>query len=87
MKTIIEYLIIGLVSSICCILSHSVIYSNHKKNYSYVDYLKYSKTRNNIIMCFFVGVLIHYIIKTSDITSMYCKKVCYDDKCFIVCPI
>jgi len=84
MKTIIiECLIIGLISAICCIISYNVINPDEKKT----NYFKNPKTRNNIIMCFFMGMIVHYIIKESGITNFYCKKVCYGDKCFMVCPI
>jgi magnesium-transporting ATPase (P-type) len=98
-KIIIECLIIGIITSICCLISYKIIYYSHNKdvnginNYhltninDYIMFLKIRESRNNILMSFVFGALVHYIIKQSHLTELYCKKVCYDDKCFIVCNI
>jgi len=96
-KIIIECLIIGVISAICCLISHKIIYIQYDNddysNYNLLDineymiFIKLSESRNNIIACFFLGALVHYIIKQGHLTEMYCRKVCYDDKCFMVCDI
>jgi len=53
----------------------------------YLFFLKIRESRNYIIMSFIFGALIHYIIKQSHLTELYCRKVCYDNKCFMVCEI
>lgn len=77
MNIYLECLIIGLISAICCIISYNIIYRDDKKK------LKYNKS--NIILCFIIGFLIHYIIRKNKLTELYCKKVCYGDKCFMSC--
>lgn len=98
-KIILECLIVGLISSICCLISYKIIYYSYNKdendinNYhltdinDYVMFIKMRESRNNIIMCFILGALVHYIVKQSHLTELYCRKVCYDDKCFMVCNI
>jgi hypothetical protein len=90
MKLIIECLIIGTISAICYTLSYKITNINNDDDIynlkSYIRYLNNINIRNNIILCFIMGALIHYIIKKSNLTSLYCKKVCYDDVCLIVCP-
>jgi hypothetical protein len=96
MRTEIECLIIGLISALCCMISYKIIYGStisksktksKTKSKNIFFFLKYQNLRNNIIFCFLLGAIIHYIIKKNDLTNMYCKKVCYDNQCFMVCPI
>ena len=90
MRVEIECLIIGSLSALCCMISYKIVYSSTKSKYSNTNLfqlMKCSKIRNNIIMCFIFGSLIHYIVKISNLSNMYCKKVCYDNQCFMVCPI
>ena len=97
-KNIVECLVVGLISSICCLLSYKIIYYSYNKigdinDYhlddikDYIRFLKMRESRNNILMCFILGALVHYIVKQSHLTEMYCRKVCYDDKCFMVCNL
>lgn len=87
-QIIFQCFIIGIISVICCILSHSIIYS---KQYFKLKYLKKcfndKNLQYNIILCFFLGALVHFLVKQSNLTNMYCKKICYDDKCWLVCDI
>jgi hypothetical protein len=87
MRIEIECSIIGLISALCCMISYKIVYGSTKSKYSKKNIFHYSKLRNNIIMCFLMGASIHYIIRKNNLTNMYCKKVCYDDQCFMVCPI
>lgn len=78
---IIECILIGILSALCCLISYNIIYkTNNKKKYIIPKI-------NIIIMCFILGASIHYLIKKNNITDLYCKKVCYGDECFMVCPI
>ena len=77
MNIYLECLIIGLISAICCIISYNIIYRDDKKKLTY--------NKANIILCFIVGFLIHFIIRKNKLTELYCKKVCYGDKCFMSC--
>ncbi len=87
MNIIIECLIIGFISAICCIISYKIIYKTHNLNSKNNLLLTQPEMRNNIIICFIIGSILHYIIKSNNLTDMYCKKVCYDDQCFLVCKI
>ncbi len=90
MRVEIECLLIGLISAICCMISYKIVYGSIKSKYSNKNnyfYLNYPHLRNNVIFSFFIGALVHYIVKKSNLTDSYCKKVCYDDQCFMVCPI
>lgn len=85
-----ECLIIGLISSLCCIISYKIIYGTTKSKYSEKNmfhYLNYSKLRNCIILCFIMGAMLHYFIRKINLMDMYCKKVCYDNECYMICPI
>ena len=80
MNIYLECLLIGLISTICCHLSYHLINDKNKK-------INKSLYTNNIILCFIIGALLHYLIKKNNICDMYCRKVCYNDECFMVCPI
>jgi hypothetical protein len=96
MRLYIECIMVGIVSAICCVISYQIIYYNKLNSNRqtkliniklYRKFIKDQTIRNNIIGSFCIGALIHYLISKSNLTNMYCKKVCYDDKCFMVCPI
>ena len=90
MRVELECLIIGLISALCCMISYKIVYGSANSKYSDKDiffYIRHPKLRRNIFLCFILGAFIHYIVKISNLTNMYCKKVCYDDQCFMVCPI
>lgn len=78
MHILVECSIIGIISAISGMISYKIIYNNTKER---------PPIFNKILLSFVIGFMIHYIIKKSNLTNMYCKKVCYDDKCFMVCPI
>jgi hypothetical protein len=82
MYLIIECLIMGLAAVIACIISYNIINN---------DIGNSSKTRSclssKIIVSFCCGFIIHLIIKKSHLTDMYCKKICYNNECYMVCPI
>jgi hypothetical protein len=81
---IIECILIGILSALSCIISYNIIYKTHNKDKK----KKYIIPNKNIIMmCFILGATIHYLIKKNNITDLYCKKICYGDECFMVCPI
>jgi hypothetical protein len=84
MRLIIECLIVGLITSICYILSYNLIYN---LNNSTSSNFKYKSIKNKIIICFFCGAIMHYIIKINNLTDIYCRKLCYDNQCFMVCTI
>jgi len=89
MRVEIECLLIGLISALCCMVSYKIVYGSIKSKKSDKNnfYLNNQNLRNNIIFSFLIGAFVHYIVKKSNLTDMYCKKVCYDDQCFMVCPI
>jgi hypothetical protein len=91
MRIELECVFVGLIAALCCVVSYKIIHSSNliknKKRKSLLAFLNTSTVRNNILMCFVLGALIHYVIRESNITDMYCKKVCYDDQCFMVCPV
>lgn len=76
-----ECIIIGIISVLCCIISMQIIQRKNKKKNNSKNIINY------MIISFIIGVFIHYIIKKIDLPNMYCKKVCYDDQCYYVCPI
>jgi hypothetical protein len=90
-NTIIECLIVGIISVIFCILSYKIIYAKDCKTLSKslfnINEKKYPNLKKNMVICFFLGATTHFIIKQSNLTKTYCKKVCYDDKCWLVCDI
>ena len=82
-QTIFECIFIGIISVICCIFSYKIIYTDkelerHKK-------INKNIYMNSIIISFIFGVIVHYIIKSNNLDNIYCKKICYNDKCFLVC--
>lgn len=94
-ETLIECFIIGIISSIFCVLSYIIIQNNklnklnksNKSNISIIcELIKNYNVLKNILMCFICGIFIHLIIKKTNLTKKYCTKICYDDKCWNVCP-
>ena len=78
MDTLNECLIIGLICMFCCHYLYQIL---NKKNKNKKNYY-----RQSLILCFIFGYLLHYMIKENNIENLYCKKVCYGDECFMVCP-
>ena len=95
MDTLNECLIIGLMCMICCHYLYTII--NNKNNKDNKDNKDNKGDKNNkvnknyyrqsLILCFLFRYLLHYIIKDNNIDNLYCKKVCYNNECFMVCPI
>lgn len=88
----IECLIMGIITCIACMISCKLIYYDNKlmNDFSFKNLLinkKYKKVRIIMITSFFIGALVHYLIRKMNLTDMYCKKVCYGNKCYMVCPI
>jgi hypothetical protein len=79
MDTLNECLIIGLICMICCHYLFVILNNKNSKKKNYY--------RQCLILCFLFGCLLHYIIKENNIDDLYCRKVCYNDECFMVCPI
>jgi hypothetical protein len=77
MDTLNECLVIGLI---CMVLYHFVI-KLIKKDKKKLNY------RQNLILSFIFGYILHYMIKSYRLDDIYCKKVCYNDECFMICPI
>ncbi len=78
MDTLNECLIIGLICMGCCHYLYRIINNKDiKKNYY----------KQSLILSFLFGYLLHYLIKENNIEGLYCHKVCYNDECFMVCPI
>jgi hypothetical protein len=73
MEILIECFLIGLISIICCQITYFIA----KKNKKYY--------KQDLILCFLFGFLLHYLIRSNNITDLYCKKVCYGDKCIMIC--
>ncbi len=74
-----ECLIIGLICVICCHYLYQILADkNNKTKKSY---------KQSLILCFVFGCLLHYMIKENNIEGLYCKKVCYNNECFMVCPL
>lgn len=80
MHILVECSIIGIISAISSMISYKIIYNNTKEK-------ERPPIFNKIILSFIIGFVIHYIVKKSDLTNIYCKKICYNDECFMVCPI
>ena len=76
MDILFECLFIGLVCSLCCHLTYNILEKKKKDKY-----------KKNIIICFLFGCVLHYLIKDNNLTEMYCRKICYGNRCITVCKI
>jgi len=75
--TILECFIIGTITMIFInIIYKSNIIDKKKKYY-----------KMNLIIGFIFSFILHYMIESNKITELYCKKVCYNDECFLVCKV
>ena len=87
-KLILESIIVGAITSILgnIIVSILVKYNSFENN-EVLDssLLKYKKTYIIQISLFLTGVLIHLLLEYIGLEKWYCKKVCLEDKCKIVC--
>lgn len=86
-----ECILMGLFSASICVISYITLFNdneNGNKKYKTVyDLFNDNEMRYNMVIYFIFGYIIHYLIKKNNLTDMYCTKVCYDDKCFMVCPV
>jgi hypothetical protein len=76
METLSECLLIGIITAILYHYTIRLIKKNNKKINKF-----------NIVMSFIFGFILHYFIKVYRLNDLYCKKVCYNDECFMICPI
>jgi uncharacterized membrane protein YjjP (DUF1212 family) len=76
MDTLSECLLVGIISAIL---------------YYYMTRLNNKKYKNkfnfNLVISFVFGFMLHYIIRVYRLNDLYCKKVCYNDECFMICRI
>ncbi len=76
MDTLSECLLVGLISAIL---------------YYYVGRLVKRGKKNinkfNLVISFIFGFMLHYLIIVYRLNDLYCKKVCYNEECFMVCRI
>lgn len=94
MNVLLECIIIGSLSVVLCLIIYKMI-SNKQREIEtsyfniddYIAYLQILEVRNKVILCFFIGALLHYIVKIYELDKMYCEKVCYGNECKIVCKI
>jgi hypothetical protein len=94
MNVLLECTIIGSLSVVLCLIIYKMI-SNKQKGIEtsyfniddYIAYLQILEVRNKVILCFFIGALLHYIVKVYNLDKIYCEKVCYGSECKIVCKI
>lgn len=77
MDTLSECLLIGIITAI---LYHYTIRFIKKRN-------KYFNNKLNLVISFIFGFTLHYLIKIYRLNDLYCKKVCYNEECFMICPI
>ncbi len=75
-----ECVFIGILSVLCCIIALRIIDDKTKNK------TDDKKKKQYMILSFVIGSVIHYIVKKTDLPSIYCKKVCYGPQCFYVCP-
>ena len=75
-----ECLIIGLICVICCHYLYQILADKNNKT-------KKKSYKQSLILCFVFGCLLHYMIKDNNIEDLYCKKICYNNECFMVCPL
>ena len=77
MHLYLQSFIIGLISALAChFIQIKLLHIKKKHNTAY---------KMNILISFICGALIHHIVIKSNLESLYCRKICYDDKCIIVC--
>lgn len=94
MNVLLECIIIGLLSVVLCLIIYKIINNKQRRiktSYfnlnDYIAYLQIEEVRNKVLLCFFIGALLHYIVKVYELDKIYCEKVCYGDDCKIVCKI
>jgi hypothetical protein len=75
MNTLYECFLVGFI---CMIIYNYMYIRINKKN---------KRNRYCSLLCFLFGFLLHYLIKNNNLTDLYCKKVCYNDECFMVCKV
>jgi prolipoprotein diacylglyceryltransferase len=84
MHIYLEYGIIAIVTAIASYIAYKVIYNDDKQKETKQDHTKILVI---IIISSIIGVIGHLIIKKTNIDEMYCRKVCYGNKCMLVCKI
>lgn len=86
--SILESIIIGIITMICGIIIHIVvnlygneniqnnnIFSRNKQNYKFY------------FLLFIIGILIHFVVKYSEFNQWHCEKICTSEKCEILCKL
>lgn len=82
----IEYMIIGLISVFLYYAACEIIKRTTKLDLKDDVMIKLSiNMQTNMVIVFAMSIVIYHVIKKNDVPNMYCRKLCYDDKCFMVC--
>jgi hypothetical protein len=86
--SLIETLFIGFITMICGLIIHYIV--NNYGNENIKNENIFSKNINNIyfyIILFIIGISIHFFIKYIEFNKWYCKQVCSNDNCVILCTL
>ena len=87
-KILLESIIVGAITSILGNLIITILVKyNSIDNNDILDNTikKYKKTYIIQIALFLTGMLIHLLLEYIGLEKWYCQKVCYNNKCKIVC--
>jgi hypothetical protein len=86
--SIIETLIIGIITIICGLIIEIIIKYYGNENIKHENI--FSKNKNNIyfyLLLFLIGISIHIFIKYIEFNKWFCNKVCNNNKCVIICTL
>jgi hypothetical protein len=86
--SIIETIIIGLVTIICGLFIQIIIDTFGEEEIKENNI--FSKNKKSIIfyiILFIIGISIHFLMKYAEVNKWYCEKSCVYDKCEILCHL
>jgi hypothetical protein len=83
-----ESVIIGAVTVLCAILIQIVvkIYGEDEIKTSNIFY-KHKKSVKFYSLLFFIGILIHCFVKYIEFDEWFCKKICTNEGCKVICEL
>jgi membrane-anchored glycerophosphoryl diester phosphodiesterase (GDPDase) len=83
-----ECIIIGIVTIFCALIIEKIINLFGSDEIKYTNFFsKYKKYILFYVLLFIIGILIHIFVKYAQINEWYCKKVCDNKSCEILCHL
>ncbi len=82
-----ECIFIGVIAVILYYIFYKITIEDNSIKTEEKHIEDYNRFKKHIIFAFIGGMIVHYLVLYYNLNGLYCKKICYDDQCFMVCKL